>query len=62
MSRRGTEHLLAHPANVIVVGMAEKMGKPISFKKFMLYGMPLMIESVIICHAYIWLRYYVLKI
>jgi Na+/H+ antiporter NhaD/arsenite permease-like protein len=49
-------------ANVIVVGMAEKMGRPISFKKFMLYGMPLMIESVIICHAYIWLRYYVLKI
>jgi len=27
-------------ANVVVVGMAEKMGKPISFKKFMLYGMP----------------------
>jgi len=25
-------------ANVVVVGMAEKMGKPISFKKFMLYG------------------------
>lgn len=49
-------------ANVIVVGMAEKFGKPISFKKFMLYGMPLMIESVIICHAYIWLRYYVMKI
>jgi len=49
-------------ANVIVVGMAEKFGKPISFKKFMLYGMPLMIESVIICHAYIWIRYYVLKI
>lgn len=48
-------------ANVIVVGMAEKMGKPISFKKFMLYGMPLMIESVIICTLYVWLRYYVLK-
>jgi Na+/H+ antiporter NhaD/arsenite permease-like protein len=49
-------------ANVIVVGMAEKMGKPISFKKFMLYGMPLMVESVIICTVYVWLRYYVLKI
>jgi len=49
-------------ANIIVVGMAEKMGKPISFKKFMLYGMPLMIESVIICTLYVWLRYYVLKI
>jgi Na+/H+ antiporter NhaD/arsenite permease-like protein len=49
-------------ANVIVVGMAEKAGKPISFKKFMLYGMPLMIESVIICMGYVWLRYYVLKV
>jgi len=47
-------------ANVIIVGMAEKMGHPISFKKFMLYGMPLMIESVIICMVYVWLRYYVL--
>jgi Na+/H+ antiporter NhaD/arsenite permease-like protein len=49
-------------ANVIVVGMAEKMGKPISFKKFMLYGMPLMIESVLICTVYVWIRYYILKI
>jgi len=49
-------------ANVIICGMAEKMGNPISFKKFMLYGMPLMIESVIICMVYVWLRYYVLKI
>ena len=46
-------------ANVVVVGMAAKMGHPISFKKFMLYGFPLMIESVIICMVYIWLRYYV---
>jgi len=49
-------------ANVIVVGMAEKMGKPISFRKFMLYGMPLMIESVLICTVYIWIRYYILQI
>jgi Na+/H+ antiporter NhaD/arsenite permease-like protein len=49
-------------ANVIVVGMAEKMGKPISFKKFMYYGMPLMIESVFISMIYVWLRYYVFKI
>ncbi len=46
-------------ANVIVVGISEKMGKPISFVRFMLYGMPLMIESVIIATIYIWLRYYV---
>ncbi len=47
-------------ANVIIVGMSEKMGSPISFKKFMYYGMPLMVESVIICTIYVWLRYYML--
>jgi Na+/H+ antiporter NhaD/arsenite permease-like protein len=49
-------------ANVIVVGMAEKMGSPISFGRFMLYGMPLMIESVVISMVYVWLRYYVFKV
>jgi len=48
-------------ANVIVVGIAEKMDRPISFARFMLYGMPLMIESVIISMLYIWLRYYVFQ-
>lgn len=49
-------------ANVIVVGMSEKLGKRISFGKFMLYGMPLMIMTVVISTVYVWLRYYVLKI
>jgi Na+/H+ antiporter NhaD/arsenite permease-like protein len=47
-------------ANVIVVGMSEKMGRRISFMKFMLYGMPIMIMTVVVATAYIWLRYYVL--
>jgi Na+/H+ antiporter NhaD/arsenite permease-like protein len=58
----GNGTMIGASANVIVVGIAEKMGKPITFKQFMLYGMPLMIESVIICTVYVWLRYYVLKI
>jgi len=45
-------------ANVIVCGLAEKSGYPITFRRFTLYGMPLMIESVIIAMIYIWLRYY----
>jgi Na+/H+ antiporter NhaD/arsenite permease-like protein len=49
-------------ANVIVVGLSEKAGKRISFGKFMLYGMPLMIMTVVISTVYVWLRYYVLKI
>jgi Na+/H+ antiporter NhaD/arsenite permease-like protein len=48
-------------ANVIIVGMAEKMGRPISFMKFMLYGMPFMIGSVFISMIYVWLRYYVFQ-
>ena len=33
-----------------------------SYGKFMLYGMPLMIMTVVIATIYVWLRYYVLKI
>jgi Na+/H+ antiporter NhaD/arsenite permease-like protein len=49
-------------ANVIVVGMSEKLGRRISFGRFMLYGMPLMIMTVVVASVYVWLRYYVLKI
>jgi Na+/H+ antiporter NhaD/arsenite permease-like protein len=57
----GNGTIIGASANVIVVGMAEKAGKPISFMKFMSYGIPLMIESIIICTLYIWLRYYVIN-
>ncbi|MEI7637175.1 MAG: ArsB/NhaD family transporter [Syntrophus sp. (in: bacteria)] len=49
-------------ANVIVVGIAERSGSPISFNKFMFYGMPFMIQTVFISMIYIWLRYYVFNI
>jgi Na+/H+ antiporter NhaD/arsenite permease-like protein len=49
-------------ANVVVVGISEKMGKKISFMKFMFYGMPIMILTVIVSTLYVWLRYYVFKI
>lgn len=44
-------------ANVIVVGIAERSGIAITFLRFMMYGMPTMIFTVLISHAYIWLRY-----
>jgi len=49
-------------AYVIVVGMAEKMGYPISFRQFMLYGMPFMIQMVLISMVYDRVRYYVSQI
>jgi Na+/H+ antiporter NhaD/arsenite permease-like protein len=45
-------------ANVIMCGMGERAGCPISFRRFTKYGFPLMIESVIISAIYIWWRFY----
>ncbi|MCB2182570.1 MAG: ArsB/NhaD family transporter [Desulfobulbaceae bacterium] len=45
-------------ANVIVVGMAEKAGRKISFMKFVAYGAPIMLLTVFISMIYVWLRYY----
>ena len=49
-------------ANVIVVGMAEKAGTPISFVRFLKYGIPTMLITIIVSTIYIAVRYYVLKI
>ncbi len=49
-------------ANVIVVGMSEKLGSRISFGKFMLYGMPLMVMTVVVATVYVWVRYYIFHI
>jgi Na+/H+ antiporter NhaD/arsenite permease-like protein len=56
----GNGSAIGASANVIVVGMSEKAGKRISFVKFMVYGMPIMILTVAISALYVWLRYYLL--
>ncbi|MEW6738797.1 MAG: SLC13 family permease [Nitrospirota bacterium] len=58
----GNGSAIGASANVIVVGMSEKAGRKISFMKFMAYGMPIMIMTVIVSTIYVWLRYYVMKI
>ena len=45
-------------ANVVVAGMSEKMGKRISFVKFMLYAFPFWIMSIAVSNIYLWLRYF----
>lgn len=56
----GNATAIGASANVIVIGMAEKAGKHISFMRFLAYGMPVMVLTVAISSVYIWLRYYVL--
>jgi Na+/H+ antiporter NhaD/arsenite permease-like protein len=48
-------------ANVIVVGLAEKAGRKISFIKFMVYAFPFWLMSIIVSNVYLWFRYFVLR-
>ena len=54
----GNTTLIGASANVVVAGIAEKAGHKISFMRFLKYGLPFMIQSVLIATIYIWLRYY----
>ncbi len=48
-------------ANVVTLGLAEKVGYHISFKKYLAYAIPLTLEMIALSTVYIWLRYYVIK-
>ncbi len=48
-------------ANVVTLGLAEKVGYHISFKKYLIYAIPLTIEMITLSTVYIWLRYYIIK-
>jgi Na+/H+ antiporter NhaD/arsenite permease-like protein len=47
-------------ANVVVLGLAERAGRPISFWEFTRYGLVVAAVTVAICAPYLWLRYFVL--
>jgi Na+/H+ antiporter NhaD/arsenite permease-like protein len=55
----GNGTLIGASANVVVAGLAERNGNPIRFGDYLKYGLPLMIESVAISSAYVYLRYLV---
>jgi Na+/H+ antiporter NhaD/arsenite permease-like protein len=46
-------------ANVIVLGIAERAGRPISFWQFTRYGLVVTLVSVALAVPYLWLRYFV---
>jgi Na+/H+ antiporter NhaD/arsenite permease-like protein len=58
----GNGSAIGASANVVIIGMSEKAGYRITFLRFLKYGMPLMVESIIICTIYIWIRYYILHL
>ena len=53
----GNGTLIGASANVVVASMAAQRGQQISFIRFMMIAFPLMLLSIVISSAYIWLRY-----
>ncbi len=54
----GNGTLIGASANVIVAGIAERNGNPISFMEYFKYGFPLMILSVLIATVYLFVVFW----
>ncbi|OKP67967.1 hypothetical protein A3844_14115 [Paenibacillus helianthi] len=55
----GNGTLIGASANLIVAGLAAKEGHPITFMRYLKFGFPLMLLSIVISSVYIYLRYLV---
>ena len=53
----GNGTLIGASANVVLAGISEKNGHPISYMQFLKVGFPLMLLSVIICTVYLLVLY-----
>ncbi len=56
----GNMTIIGSSPNVVAVKMSERNKYPISFGKFMQYGVPFTIQSIVISGLYIWIRYFLL--
>ncbi len=55
----GNATLIGASANVIVAGMAEREGHPITFGQFLRFGLPVTIGTMLIATVYLWVRFLV---
>jgi Na+/H+ antiporter NhaD/arsenite permease-like protein len=53
----GNGSIIGSSANFIVAGIANKSGYKISFGRFLKYGIPLTLQSLVISSVYIYFRY-----
>lgn len=54
----GNATAIGASANVVVVGIATRAGHRISFARFLAFGTPTMLLTVVLAHVYVLLRYY----
>ena len=54
----GNGSLVGAAANVMVAGLAERAGHPLSFAKFLKIGVPMMLATVVIANGYLYVRHF----
>ena len=54
----GNATAIGASANVVVLGMAERAGRKISFWEFTKFGLVVTLVTVALCTPYLWLRYF----
>jgi Na+/H+ antiporter NhaD/arsenite permease-like protein len=54
----GNGTLIGSSANIVMSRISERNGYHISFMKFFKYGSMFMVQSMILCTLYIWIRYF----
>jgi Na+/H+ antiporter NhaD/arsenite permease-like protein len=54
----GNGTLVGASANLTVAGIAERNGVAFGFVRYTFYALPMTIVSILICHVYVWLRYF----
>ncbi|NOQ78071.1 MAG: hypothetical protein GQ546_01575, partial [Gammaproteobacteria bacterium] len=54
----GNGSLIGAAANVMVAGLGERAGHPVSFMTFIKIGMPFMLLSVLVANVYIYVVYF----
>ncbi|MDP9372741.1 MAG: ArsB/NhaD family transporter, partial [Chloroflexota bacterium] len=55
----GNGTLIGASANIIVANLAARGGQPITFRQFLVYGVPVTIASTLVATLWVWLRYLV---
>ena len=53
----GNGTLIGTSANVVLSGISEKNGYPVTYMQFLKVGFPMMIMSIVLCSIYMLIRY-----
>ena len=53
----GNLTIVGASANVVVANVSDRAGYPIRFRQFLKYGFAVVLASMVVCTAYMWVRY-----